>query len=322
MIRRAQPRLSLMSRSMPTIMRLRGANRNYRTRQLVRDYLERLEALDQDPTPPARRRRTGPVHGEEAFDGWRVMTAVPRSGWSEDQGTVVYFHGGGWIHEAADQHWSLVGQICEATGCRVLVPAYPLIQSGGTARTVVRTATALCRSLGGPVVLAGDSAGGSIAMSAALALVQRDGATDSACDLRALVMISPALDLRFGNPEIDEVQPRDPWLVRAGQIELAERWIGDDAEDQVLNPFLGDLSVLPRTLMMCGTFDILLPDARLLACRAMEEGARLEYVEAEGQIHVYPLLPTPEGRRARRRIVAEVRDAIHEGGRYCAGSEA
>ncbi|MDZ5078185.1 hypothetical protein [Nesterenkonia sp. HG001] len=42
------------------------------------------------------------------------------------------------------------------------------------------------------------------------------------------VLLSPALDLRFSNPEIDARQPEDPWLVKKGQLELSERWIGGE----------------------------------------------------------------------------------------------
>ena len=56
-----------------------------------------------------------------------------------------------------------------------------------------------------------------------------------------------------------------------------------------------------------GTRDILHPDARLLAGKAAAPGADVDYVQGEGMVHVYPLLPIPEWRAARRRMV----DAIN-----------
>ncbi|MCW1804280.1 alpha/beta hydrolase fold domain-containing protein [Brachybacterium squillarum] len=98
--------------------------------------------------------------------------------------------------------------------------------------------------------------------------------------------MAPALDLRMQNPEIDAVQPHDPWLVKAGQLELTERWIGEHGEDPVLNPFLGDLRGLGPLLLFSGTRDLLNPDTRLFVRRARREGAPIEYVEAPGQIDV------------------------------------
>ena len=56
-----------------------------------------------------------------------------------------------------------------------------------------------------------------------------------------------------------------------------------------------------------GTRDILNPDAHLLARRATSAGVDVDFIEGGGRVHVYPLLPIPDGRAARRRIV----DAIN-----------
>src|SRR5699024_10313373 len=150
----------------------------------------------------------------------------------------------------------------------------------------------------------GDSAGVTIALSASLLLASRQRPVD------LTLLSSPALDMRMANPEIDEIQPRDPWLVKKGQLLLTELWIGEHEEDPVLNPFLGDAGSVGRLIVFSGTRDLLNPDTRLFVQRATEEGADIEYHEQPGHLHVYPLLPTPEGRKARRRIVSAVRHAV------------
>jgi acetyl esterase/lipase len=55
-----------------------------------------------------------------------------------------------------------------------------------------------------------------------------------------------------------------------------------------------------------GTRDILWPDAVVLAHRAEAAGVAVELVEAPGMMHVYPLVPIPEGRAARDRIVGNL----------------
>jgi len=294
-------RLSLVGRLMPTIMRLRRSNKNHRSRDHVRRHMEYLTAHPESTDPP-RRLRKGVSVSSVYEDGWRIHTVTPSQG--ESQGTVVYLHGGGWVNEAASAHWKLVQKIAVEASVTVVFPAYPLVHTGGTAETVVPVVARLCERADGPTVLMGDSAGGTIALSASLLLAERGRPVD------LTVLISPALDMRMQNPEIDEAQPLDPWLVKKGQLLLTELWIGEHGEDPILNPFLGDPKGAGRLIVFSGTRDLLNPDTRLFVQRANEEGAHIEYHEQHGHLHVYPLLPTPEGREARRKIVSAVQDTV------------
>lgn len=298
-MRESTPQISLAARLMPAVMRLRRANRNYRTREDVRRHLKELRLRPQSDSPPARLRRGVAVTVGRDRE-WRIYIVSPAQG--EVRGTVIYLHGGGWMHEAAGAHWRWVQRLADEASVEVLMPVYPLAQEGGTAETVVPRIAELCEDAGRPVVLMGDSAGGSIAMSAALALPARQ------VTVALTVLVSPALDLRFTNPEIDAVQPSDPWLVKKGQLEVSEMWIGDHSEDPILNPFLGELEGIGRLMIFSGTRDILNPDTRLFVDRARAAGVDVEFHEQPGHLHVYPLLPTPEGRRARRRMVESVRE--------------
>ena len=76
------------------------------------------------------------------------------------------------------------------------------------------------------------------------------------------------------------------------------------------SPLSGDLATVGPITMFSGTHDILNPDARLLAERAEALGTDLTYFEAPQQVHVYPLLPTPEGRAARRTLVEQVTGSL------------
>lgn len=297
----ASSRLSLAGRLMPTIMRLRRSNKNHRSREHVRRHMEELTASPESTRAP-RRHRKGVSISSVLEDGWHVHTITPSQGAS--LGTVVYLHGGGWIDEAASAHWKLVQRVALEASVTVVFPAYPLVHTGGSAETVVPVVTRLCEQLDGPTVIMGDSAGGTIALSSSLLLAKRGRPAD------LTVLIAPALDMRMQNPEIDEVQPRDPWLVKKGQLLLSELWIGEHGEDPILNPFLGDVRDVGRIIVFSGTRDLLNPDTRLFVQRATDEGADIEYHEQNGHLHVYPLLPTPEGREARRNIVAAVRHAV------------
>lgn len=297
-------RLSLAGRLMPSIMRLRRSNKNHRTRVHVRRHLDRLTARPESTEAPKRLHKGVAV--SSSFDqGWRIHTLTPSD--SRSLGTVVYLHGGGWISEAVSAHWNFLQKLVVEASVTVIMPVYPLVHHGGTAETVVPFVARLSEEIDGPLILMGDSAGGTIAMSASLLLAQGDRPAD------LTVLIAPALDLRLENPEIDAIQPLDPWLVKKGQKMLTEMWIGDHTEDPILNPFLGDTRTVGRLLIFSGTRDLLNPDTRIFVRAAENAGANIEYHEQPGHLHVYPFLPTPEGKRARRTIAKAVREAVDLG---------
>jgi acetyl esterase/lipase len=62
--------------------------------------------------------------------------------------------------------------------------------------------------------------------------------------------------------------------------------------------------VLPRTLLLTGSRDLLSPDNLIFAERARSLGVEIDLLYEEGMFHVWPLIRMPEARRARDRIVA------------------
>ena len=247
--------------------------------------------------PPARVSREHSVTSRSVA-GFEVHTVRPLG--DSDGPVVVYLHGGAYVSEMAPQHWSLVSQVVRETRATVVVPDYGLAPEH-QATEAFAMLDELLRQLGTgvPVHLAGDSAGGGLA----LALAQRWDATAHP-PLAGLTLIAPWLDLEMNNPGIDAVEPRDPWLTRPGLRPAAAAWAGDlPLDDPRVSPVNGPLGGLPPTLLLVGDRDITVPDCRLLRDRA----GSLEYVEVPGAIHVHPLLPTPEGAAARRQIVEHVR---------------
>jgi monoterpene epsilon-lactone hydrolase len=210
---------------------------------------------------------------------------------------VIYLHGGAYTSEIVSQHWSMVEHLARATGHAVHVPIYGLSpQHHGLA--ALDLVSALIRSLDQPVYLVGDSAGGGLAM---LAAQHNPGL------VAGFTMIAPWLDLTMSNPDIDAIEPTDPWLFRAGLRPIADAWTGGLAlDDPRLSPIRGNLDGLPPMQILVGTRDITIADCRLLRDR-LPAGADLLYHEQAGAIHVYPLLPVPEAKAGRRAVVERIR---------------
>ncbi|MGW4324702.1 alpha/beta hydrolase fold domain-containing protein [Nocardia sp. NPDC004573] len=281
------------------------ANRVFVDADAARERVRDLSVRPRRYGPP-RRLRADVAIAVDRRGGWPVYTLAPRG--RPPRGNVVYAHGGGWVHEIAPQHWALCAAVAADTGAAVTVPIYPLVPFG-TAGPVVRGFADLVlanRETYRNVCLAGDSAGGQIALSTALVL--RD---ESSVRLPGTVLIAPALDLSLTNPEIAVVQPRDPWLGVAGSRVFIEHWRGDlGIADPRVSPLAADPRGLGPLTVFCGTDDILYPDTRLLVEAARGAGVAVDYHEGPGLPHVYPLTPTPEGRAARRVVLNSLRSAL------------
>lgn len=230
--------------------------------------------------------------------GFPSYTLTERGG--EPDRTVIYVHGGGFVAGIDPFQVRYGAKLASALNARVLMPDYPLTpehtwrDSHDDVVRMIQRATETSER----VVVVGDSAGGNIALSAALTVRDRGGQQPS-----HLLLHAPWVDLTMSTPETAVVAEWDPWLFIGKAHAYAEWWAGspDELGRPEVSPAFGDLAGLPRTLMFCGTRDMLNPGCRLLARRAAEAEWDLTYVEQPGLLHVYPILPfIPEAKRAWR----------------------
>lgn len=288
---------SLRSRAMPLLLHLTGRHRPYASADTARAHIEQRAAYPQPFGPPPRLRPKVDIALQHC-SSWPIYTLTPVA--SAPELTVIYLHGGGWVNEITSQHWQLAAQIAHQAGATVIVPIYPLLPSA-TAADVIPTIVELAAQHS-DVYLAGDSAGGQIALSAALLMRDEHG-----LDVAGTVLISPLVDAALSNPAIAAVESTDPWLGREALRVFADGWRGDlPVDDPRVSPLMADLTGLGPMTVFSGTRDILNPDSRLLVDKAAAAGVDVEYYEEPGLLHVYPLTPTPEGRAARRIIVERI----------------
>ncbi|RFA10689.1 esterase [Subtercola boreus] len=300
--------VTVPSSFIPPALRAMRANRIFVTAEAARRRVRERELRPASYGPPGRLREDVRVDVWRTDLSWPVYTISPLTG--APDGCVVYVHGGGWVNEIVSQHWQLAAQIAAESGTTVILPIYPLVPFGDAAEAAAGVVDLVRRSREqfGTTCLAGDSAGGQIALSAALALRDDHGIT-----VPRTVLISPALDLSWSNPRIPVVQPTDPWLATPGGKVLAELWRGDrDLLDPVVSPLFGDLAGLGPLTLYTGTRDVLNPDAHLLVEKAAAAGVALDFREGTGEVHVYPLLPTRTGRTARAEIVRTLHTALEQ----------
>lgn len=287
-----------------------------RRHELLAHALPRLRRSRELDTREAERARIERWH--EGLDRRLPLGAVPGLGrrWSvvtEDLGfpshvltprgasptrTLFYLHGGGFMAPIDPFHLRYTTRLARAIGARVVLPDYPLTPEHtwrDSHDALVAHAGRWADEAGG-IVLAGDSAGGGLALAVSVSMRER-GLTPAT----HLLLHAPWVDLTTSTPETEEMDAVDPWLFLGKLRAYAEWWAGsvDDLTRPEVSPALADLAGLPPGLMLHGTRDLLAPGCRLLARRAAEDGWDLVTVEEPGLLHVYGLLPLiPEARRA------------------------
>jgi acetyl esterase/lipase len=221
----------------------------------------------------------------------------------------VYLHGGGYIHGMDERHWRMVSDLAGA-GMRVIVPDYGLAPEHDADAalslldTVIGDAATEAEQSGHRLRLAGDSAGGGLALGWLLTTGHRDAASA----VERLALIAPWLDVTCSSPGLDTLVNDDPWLHPTGLRIAGEAWAGGrDLQDPLVSPLAATdavLSSLPQVRIWTGTRDILSAEALALDRRLTACGVEHKVLTTPGAVHVHPLTPTPEGKAARQEVIA------------------
>ncbi len=255
--------------------------------------------------PPRRRRASLAPAGvrrrydvrEDLVEGRLVATARRRNDGPEvgDTGTqrhLVYLHGGAYTLE--DRHWPFLTHFVDR-GWTVSLVDYPLAPEATVATAVPMVEAAwdhvVALADGAPVSLAGDSAGGGLA----LVLLQRLRDLEVALPHRS-VLLSPWVDLVLADPETVALAADDVLLSLDGLRGAAALYAGGlDLADPWLSPIHGGLHGLGEVQAWVGTSEMFLPQCRRLADAAADAaGTDLTLHEADGLLHDWALFPVPE----------------------------
>ncbi len=250
------------------------------------------------PPPSALRDH---LFGETLVAGCRVLRLTPRH--QPDGEHLVYTHGGGYTGPLQAAHWWMLTRLLRGTGLTLTVPLYPLAPQGHAAGAYAFLAQVyddvVAEAGAEHVTLAGDSAGG------ALALGQAQQYRDHARPLpRQVVLIAPWLDATLSHPRVPELARRDAMLRVDPLVAAGRLWARDlDPADPRVSPGAGSVEGLPPVHVFQGGRDLLAADVDDLLVRLTAAGnPGGATVEPDG-FHVYPVAHwTAEGRSALGRI--------------------
>ena len=222
----------------------------------------------------------------EEFIGRKVFIITPKNEQKSEK-VILYLHGGSYVAETSSNHWKFLEKLVKDTNATIILPDYPLTPKY-TYKDVFTMITPLYKEIIEEVptnnlILMGDSAGGGMS----LALLERLSEENTEMPYKT-ILISPWLDVRLENPEIDNVQKYDKDLNKESLKIAGIAYAGKDGIDSYLvNPIDGDLSKLKNVTIFTGTYDILNPDVHVLEEKAQKANVELKIKEYDGAGHIW-----------------------------------
>lgn len=219
---------------------------------------------------------------------------------------VLYCHGGAFLCGGVSTHLRLIDKLSEFADSPVLAVDYRMLPKY-TIEMALQDCHDAYLSLRAngytpeQIAIAGDSAGGYLA----LALAQRLRASDE--EPAALALLSPLLQLTPKRPRVDgPMLPHHSFAALTALIAAHDGTLYEPLEH--IEPGL------PPTLIHVSGAEELVHDARLAAEKLAAVGAAVELGIWPGQVHVFQLTAplVPEATRSLRQIGAFVRSAIED----------
>ena len=220
------------------------------------------------------------------FIGRNVFILTPKIK-NQNEKYILYFHGGSYVAETSQTHWTFLEKLAKDTGYTIILPDYPLAPKY-TYKDVFTMIEPLYKEIVDKIdnedlIMMGDSAGGGMA----IALEEKLGEEGEKLPSK-LILISPWLDTRLTNPKIDEVQKYDKDLNKEALKIAGKAYAGKDGIDSYLvNPINGPLDKLKNVTIYTGTYDILNPDVYILAEKAKKQNIDVKVKEYIGKEHIW-----------------------------------
>jgi epsilon-lactone hydrolase len=237
------------------------------------------------PAPVPKTMRAIYKISETQLGGHKVISVAPKVG--QARWTIIYYHGGAYVNDLAKPHWDIVAALANATGATIIVPIYPLAPEFDHRTAFVFLdqvyRSALAKAAPESIILAGDSAGGGLALAQAI-----NNRSNKLPQPARIIMFSPWLDLTLSDAEARDVEPHDIML-GIDALRLCGKWWAGDADPKSpnLSPLYADLTDLPPMSLYQGTSDVLVVDSRNFAASAKRAGVDITYAEYPDAFHVF-----------------------------------
>jgi monoterpene epsilon-lactone hydrolase len=238
---------------------------------------------------------------------WLGLRGTPRDR------AVLYLHGGGYTMGSCNTHRALAARIGLAARAPVLQINYRLAPENPFPAALTDAKNAYAWLVRGGlksdrIVVIGDSAGGGLAVALAV------GLRDQVQPLpRALVCLSPWLDLTLSGETMKSCAASDPLITWDTSVLNARRYVGDHLpREPLISPVFADPIGLPAMYIQVGQHEVLRSDSERFVRAARQAGVEVRFEIWPGMWHVWQAWApfVPEANRALELIGGFVREKL------------
>jgi acetyl esterase len=228
---------------------------------------------------------------DEEIAGVPVRVYAPEGA----RGTVVYLHGGGWVMGSRDSVDAVCRALAVEAHARVVSVDYRLAPEHPFP-AALEDALKVTRALDGPLVVAGDSAGGNLAAVVALKV-----------PVALQLLIYPVIDAGLNTPSYSEFDG-DFGLTAASMRRFFALYLdGASGLDPDVSPLRADLEQAPPAYIVTASHDVLRDEGEAYAAALPQAELR----RIDGTVHGFWRWQTTEIARATVRDAASaVRRAL------------
>ncbi len=250
-----------------------------------------------------------------------TLAGVPVRMGGEGTGTLLYIHGGAYVLCSGRTHQGLAARIAQPLKYRAVLPDYRRAPEHKYP-AALDDVEAVYRELieDGPVIIAGDSAGGGLT----LGLLHRICVQDLTRP-KAVVAYSPWTDLTLSGASIAVNEAADPLLPASRMQEISDWYLGDAARDLPdASPVFGTFAGAPPVLVQVAQTEILRSDAETVVDRLQAQGVAAELDLLPHGIHAFQLAWgwLPEATEAVKRTDAFLQTALSVSDQAATGTRA
>ncbi|MEF2575374.1 MAG: alpha/beta hydrolase [Eisenbergiella sp.] len=205
---------------------------------------------------------------------------------------ILYCHGGGYSTGSTVYARTLTKKLAESTSMDVfafnyrLAPEHPY--PAATEDALKAWNYLMYLGYGArDVIVAGDSAGGNLALSLTLRLKEQERLLP-----RGLVLLSPWTDLTKSGKSYESRKEVDPVLDHEYLDRMIENYAGgQELSNPLISPLFGNFKGFPPTYIQVGDNEILLSDATLLHKKLLKENVSAHLDVYKGMWHVFQMSP-------------------------------
>lgn len=271
-------------------------------------YIQRIDVHSQDVVKTrkkldsvsrllrsARDVRVEPTKAGGLYAEWLKPENAP------DDKVLLYLHGGAYVLGSCASHRPMVSHIARAARINALLPEYRLAPEHRFP-SAIEDAVAIYRELlasgkrAENIVIAGDSAGGGLAVATLLSLRHTGDPLPAAA-----ILLSPFLDVTASGESAQTRADQDPWFHAKDMRAVVRYYCGaEEVRNPLVSPVFANVAGLPPVFIQVGDDEILLSDSTRFADKMRAAGNKVDIEIWPEMWHVFQLFVSkmPEAHQA------------------------